>query len=629
LRDLQNQGLDGIVQLDIPSLHTLDISGIKDKNGDLMKILADERVPLTKLIIKNWNFKNNIALDSLIAFVKNAQKLKTLDISKSELDQEQIADLISAFSENSKNPKLSSPDKPRRYNLFLDELKINGVNSLPIIRAILLSDLKIWQSFSFNKNGLTQKDLQNLIPLFRRLPNLKKLSLAGNFKGEYSGIHKDLLQLSQIPHITSLDISGSEVCKLKDELQHFLAGLSHRSRLASLDISMNDGTDRCAPTIAAMFKRGLLHNRRKENETIISKPPEPGRPEPEILQKIKIDCNKFANIESFEQIITAAKDNKNIIDFPFPINDALALFNHPQNKSNMQHIGKILSDYQQQIVKMVQANRAAFKPKFNNLHSAVDPQADNQQDVIDQANNRNEKLPRMLPFPAEKYIRQKITSLMEFSTSDYDVHHLLRHTGVCVEFGLLLPFQNTNYVVSKGGTTETLANYDKMEIYQVDSMKTIIIESEDPILNIKKSSSIVPDKPNSQPITKTESETHDHTFQIGRSRQNDDSSTPPPPPPITRKKLKTIKQNNEIESSPPTSQHAEVDTSASKKAKNSLMLNMSLKVYKKETGQSSSESSGVSPPPIYKTPSSSLDYLSFRTKLIFLYESRQSKSQLP
>jgi hypothetical protein len=173
-------------------IETLDLSDYSDEIEPIVRILNQSVLSLRAVRFRHSGYRA-VGLEALSAFFRGAKKLREIDISGSRFSDEHIARLIHDLVMN---------DSLSRLSLHLDELKLNGPSILTLQRGFLEGErFAKWRELSFSGNGMTSKDLRNLLPILSRMTALKSLSFDDTFDRSSVGIGIHLKGLLKIPNL--------------------------------------------------------------------------------------------------------------------------------------------------------------------------------------------------------------------------------------------------------------------------------------------------------------------------------------------------------------------------------------------------------------------------------------------
>ena len=401
-------------------LEYLDLGSLNGSVDQLLGILNKYRQPIQTLVLRGSNI-DDTTLNQLKTFIHNSSTLRTLDLSYTQISPETVAEVINQICKN---------DNLEEFSLRLNGLNLHDENLLPLFREFLNRGLLKWKALSFDNNNMDEKDLRNLLPLFLRMKNLKELSLNGNFDRSMEGIDEILVELLDIKKIETLSIAGSQDRKLGDMLSRLLKQMATsdstpsgrpRSHIHSLDVSSNGFGDGLIPYI-----NQILHAPNSQ------------------LQKLNIDNNNFSSTDKLASLVEAVDGCYSLISFRFPFTDAKNIITRADN-SEKDVIIRTLSEMQIGFIQGINSHR------------------------------NKQKLPNDLPFPADEEIQKLVYEISRNMSQRFRLTDMKRHSLVCEELSVPLPFQKIGDIPREGGKIEDV-DIGNMTVYQTPSMGEYVIE---------------------------------------------------------------------------------------------------------------------------------------------------------
>ena len=396
-------------------LEIFDVSSQVQDMDRVLQVLNRYTPPIRELCVRASKFDMD-ATNQLLIFIRESTTLDTLDLSGSNFSPEDVAGIINAIIQN---------ESLTGFTLKLCSLQLNDVNLLPLFRAFLSSKASLakWKSLAFDSNDMQTDDLKNLLPLFLRMRNLEELSFNYNFDMSMVGIDEQLARLLEINKIRKISLRGCEGHRLQEQLVILLRKIGKRPTIIeSLDIAGNH--------IGDLSMAYLVHILHRSNT---------------VLSTLNIDDNDFRNSDNIKRFVEAMEQNESLISFTFPLTDAQKIV-ESADKDERDIVIRTLSELQINAAERINVNRA------------------------------KKKKPNDLPFPATEDIQQLISEISRDARHRLKSPELKRHTCVCQEFGLPLPFQRLGDVVTDGGDLDDNVDIGEMVVYETPSMGEYIIE---------------------------------------------------------------------------------------------------------------------------------------------------------
>jgi hypothetical protein len=280
------------------NIKTLDIS---QSSGLFLTVLSKMiDYPLTALYMRECHFMRG-HFHLLLDIVSHSQTLKSIDVSGADISCDEAGSLIGAMGSNA---------NVSRLEIRLDRLGIGGAGMFPILRGFLGSDLTKWRSISLGNNGLSGGDLRTIAALFGRMNNLEEISLFSNFTAEMPFISDNLLSLTKIPKLKSLNIAGDASHRLERQLLPLLDAVLRTDNLTALDITGNNCNE-CASSLANL----IVHSTK--------------------LRKLCCDDNGFSS-DQIAILVRAIETSHRLTSFTFPIHDCQRMAaSHPESDEEL------------------------------------------------------------------------------------------------------------------------------------------------------------------------------------------------------------------------------------------------------------------------------------------------------
>lgn len=359
-------------------INLLDISSC-DNLSEVLQLVSNELPDLEIINISNNKFTDDDFL-LLTKYITHSKKLREIDLSRTKISSEKVAEIIKTFSKN---------DQLQNVTLKLNELKLNSENLLPLFRAFLSQkescDNK-WHSIYLDSNGIDQEDILTLIPLFKRFSNLNTLSFSHNFNPDdenNKNIGSAIVKLLSIPSLKNLYLAGDKDHQLGSELNLFLQ--SKNNNLEKIDISGNKIRDSGFAEAIKLIKRS------------------------QFLKSISLNNNGMKVENSLNDLLAALKQSKKSPTVKFP------LFSNTKNDNDESSSDSSIGDQKQ-----VEISEFFMKQR------------------------RKEGLTKELPFEYDdSYADEFVNELSVEFEKNFEGQKRFTHSCVCMKIHLPLPFQRT------------------------------------------------------------------------------------------------------------------------------------------------------------------------------------------
>jgi len=212
--DIKTQGLQAMDSYftacsshDSNKIQSLDFSEVNGTLPGILSVVYKHSLPLQSLTLANTQI-NEESYITLCNIISDTPQLYSLNISGSGLSPEQVARIIVLMSNRPGANKLS---------LGIDRLGIYGNGLISVIKGFLNGKIERWEKLSLSSNSMKVVDLQILVALLTRMPNLIELSLSDNFDSSMVGIETELCDLLRIPNLKVLNLAGSSTKSLKEK----------------------------------------------------------------------------------------------------------------------------------------------------------------------------------------------------------------------------------------------------------------------------------------------------------------------------------------------------------------------------------------------------------------------------
>ncbi|OHS94484.1 hypothetical protein TRFO_11107 [Tritrichomonas foetus] len=391
-------------------LRSLNIANIGHKLDLILEGLVKYLQPIEFLNISNNSLKAK-AYEVLCIFLMRTQALKELNISYTSVKVEMVEGIIKNINSNNHLDK---------FSLNLSGNSIRGKKLVPIIKLFEKSNLSKWEALYFDDCGLSTGDLSSLISLFKRMPNLKKISLSENFTYKTKGIDKLLIQLLSIETLDTIIIRGKAPKRgLGIALIPFINELKNNTQIRTLDISFNQIGDTGLNSMSNVLQK---------NNT---------------LAELQIDGSQPKNHESVVKFFDVLAASKNIISSDFPTEDIYQMMNNLSTSKMKAQIFEMLSAKQRNVQISMKKNMAA-----NGLHSNLS----------------------LLHIPELDTLLDEVTVCVHDRLAGMKI---CEHSGLAAAFGLPMPHLGENEDQTKGAVSTNTGN-DKDE--DLEGSNVIVIE---------------------------------------------------------------------------------------------------------------------------------------------------------
>lgn len=366
-------------------LTTLDLGRIEDGSKKLFKVLANKQVPIQCFKIQGSRF-NTDSFNYFKIFISNAPNLKELDISNTNISITDIGMLINLIQAN---------QSITQFKLHLNSMQLNGSTLETFVGFFNGHILNKWEGLGLENNGMKKKDLQLLLPLFQKMPNLSWINLSNNFASSMKGIDTELENLLSIPRLSVLELRGGNKKELNDNsFNKFFKALALRAKSIMLDIRFNNISDNCFTTIAEL----IINNK---------------------FQSISLDARKIKRISTIVAFYNAISQSTSLLNLDFNFDEKYKLLSTQTKKESKKNLDDIeIARYYANIALLVNRTNFGFHSllSFDNI-----PQLDS---LID--------------------------------TSLVNLHQILQsarlfsHSSITEKFGLPYPFQKGTEQVDEG-----------------------------------------------------------------------------------------------------------------------------------------------------------------------------------
>ena len=370
-------------------LESLDLGLVSSGIEKILETLVSYPQPLISFKIPNTKLKNS-AFTSLISLIASSEKLLELDISGTNINVDQVCQVITTISRN---------ENLTKFKLWLGNLNLSGKKLLKILSSLESTTPKKWISLSFEENGLDNEDLEKIIEYLPHFRNLNILRIGKNFSYSNKGIGEVLVRLLDFKHLMMLSLIGTKSKGLRHEIFPFLHALKRNTSLKSLDIRSNyfkcEGLD--------LLSSVVKHNK--------------------FLNELKYDGCRPEKISTILSFLDNLTKSESIISCSLPRDDvykALAKLKSKERDENAQS----LSDKQENVMNMIFKNMATF-----NIHSFL-------------ASKKIQTLDSIIDDSSVELVQA-------LHRTD-----LNSHSGISSLIGIPLPFQNINDTEDKNAITE-------------------------------------------------------------------------------------------------------------------------------------------------------------------------------
>jgi hypothetical protein len=330
------------------NLRSLDISGISGSYESLLNFINVWSPPLQELFIGKASFKAT-GFDELLQLVRNSQTLRFLSLRGASLKPEQIAEIIVIIANN---PSIAD------FSLDISKLGLSGKKIGPVLEAFGQNSCTKWTRIDLDENDLTSVDLPVVLECLKKQPNLRTLSIGGNFDRKDKRIADTLPELLELPAIESLLLKGTKSTAIGDAALPLLEALKQNQKVHTFDISFNRIGDRGLSQLTALVR---------ENRA---------------LNELYVDGSKPAHPEPFFEFLEAigAEENDRIHICPFPMDDCYELVQSLAGAKRHQMFDKF-SSTQKNAQDRLYVNQAA-KGIASDLSRRGIPELDDLLDVI-------------------------------------------------------------------------------------------------------------------------------------------------------------------------------------------------------------------------------------------------------
>ena len=277
----------------------LGVAGDDRALKTLFKTLQRREFPIELLSLAGTQItRHNVDIDVpsagasyVIKYVQSSPYLKVLDLSSPRIDCEDIQLIMRAFYNNKHLD---------RVHIKLNNINLSGNNLISIAKGFLYTDLEKWEILEFANTGLTEFELDFLVSIFWRMPNLTELNLNFNFPSCTKGVSNILCKLGIIQNLTRLHIAGiRDHPTLNTKLIPLLEDLIDRGNIEELDVSGNNiGDEGYNLLIKALDLCPNLHS-------------------------LTLDRNYPKDLKLVEKLVVSAMSKSNLTFFVFPYHDAM------------------------------------------------------------------------------------------------------------------------------------------------------------------------------------------------------------------------------------------------------------------------------------------------------------------
>ena len=406
-----NKHLANLGSRHIYAIKSLNIDKIGSQVDTILESIIRNPQPIEKLNIGHNPFKKGTC-SILCQYLSKTQKLHDLSLAGASPSVSQLGQLIKAISKN---------DLIKTFKIDLSSCKLDGKS---ICQLFGNSNLEKWAFIGLDDNKISVEEFNSIIRLFDKMPNLKRVSLSENFTSKSKGIESSLSELFKIQHITEIVIRGAANCRkpLGHALFNIIKQLEQDTHLESLDISFNLIGDKGLNMLAD----SLISNTH--------------------LREIQVDGSRPKVHESFIKLLDVISENKNIINFDFPIDDIyqfLALFT---NKNDRAQIFDFIVSKQLKAQKAIRSNQLSVGLS-SNLSLLENPELNELLDTITiQMNN-------------------KLSTL-----------NVREHSAIASAFGLPLPHLSPD-ADQRQGAIANVNDSQRDDTYDLDEANVTVIES--------------------------------------------------------------------------------------------------------------------------------------------------------
>ena len=319
-------------------------------------------------------------IETLYSFLEQVRSLCELDLSSTNLETDQIIEIITRISKN---------NFLQGFTLHLNNLSPN-TNYLRIFKAFALYGLEKWKGLTFNDNPILIDHFKVFLLTLQKMIYLESVEFNNCFNESITGCGDFLLELLKIKALKRLSLRGGPNNSLGSELFNILKFLSAEfNNIEELDVSNNNLGDEGYDLLANLIKRNTK------------------------LKKLYYDQNNLCDIKKIDEILKSVEENDehNFIELNLPLQDCkkfiLSQNLHVQEKTN--------EIYRKQVKLMLMIN-------YNRIIQGV---------------------PSPLPFEVQhKDIEDLIAEISENQLRSMRGNKITQHSLVCEELHIPLPYQN-------------------------------------------------------------------------------------------------------------------------------------------------------------------------------------------
>ncbi|OHT04316.1 hypothetical protein TRFO_28203 [Tritrichomonas foetus] len=279
----------------------LGVAGDEESLQMLFKTLKERKYPIEELSLAGTLISRSRSdpIDRpskgakyVINYISQSPYLKVLDLSNARMDGEDIQHILRGFYSN---PNLD------RINVKLNGIGLRGNKLIQIAKGFLYTDLEKWETIELANNDMSEFELDFLIPIFSRMPNLTELNLSHNFASNDLAIDRILHKLSQLPNLRRIGLAGIIGRKsLHEKIYPLLDEFIKKGTLEEIDLSGNEMGDQGYEKIIE----------------IMEKSPN--------LTSLLMDQNSPRNLRLIDTLIRTAMSKKNLTFFVFPQYDTMS-----------------------------------------------------------------------------------------------------------------------------------------------------------------------------------------------------------------------------------------------------------------------------------------------------------------
>jgi Ran GTPase-activating protein (RanGAP) involved in mRNA processing and transport len=246
-------------------------------------VLSAIKQPLEALRIHNsalWD-------GSIATFVGTSTTLRRLDLSGCDLPEKAFTVLLETIRDNAQLSEI---------RLKFNRMYLSGSRLAAVFESFRV-DAGLRQKvteISLGTNGLGLVDCQFLVPILQAMPNLRKVSLSGNFGERMTGIGAEIAGLLRVSHIEALILRG---CHLGEQARDILNALFNNDTLHEIDLTNNE---------IRGWGIALVTNLLRTNPS---------------LKIVAIDGSKPENLQCILNFLDVVGQSNTLIQVPYPIND--------------------------------------------------------------------------------------------------------------------------------------------------------------------------------------------------------------------------------------------------------------------------------------------------------------------